>query len=139
MVLWNITVTNIGSDSVPDAKVYLFTGGGGIEPAEQAAYTKDTINGVATFDVPADFYRVGIIAPGYESAYEPHNPPEEWKAFWTCWGAGGAGHDYDFAVTPVIEEPDEPVSLSLGQKLLIITAAIASVCGIAYVVVTKRK
>lgn len=133
MVLWNITVTNIGSDRVPNAKVYLFIEGG-IQPPEQADYTKDTINGVATFDVPAGFYKVGVIAPGYESAYEPHNPPPEWLNIWTCWGAGGAGYDYDFAVTPVVNGP----TLSLLQKALIVSAAIISICGVAYVV-TKRK
>lgn len=133
MVVWNITVTNIGSDSVPHAKVYLFIGGV-IRSPEEADYTQDTINGVATFDVPAAFYKVGIIAPGYKSAYEPHNPPEEWKDVWTCWGAGGAGHDYDFAVTPLIPQNG---GLNLWMGPLIVSATIASIIGAVFV--AKRR
>jgi len=133
MVLWNITVTNIGSDTVANATVYLFIEGG-IQPPEQADYTKKTINGVATFDVPAAFYKVGVIAPNYKSAYEPHNPPEEWLGVWTCWGAGGAPYDYDFAVTPVIAD----VTLALWQKGLIIASAILSMCAAVFVVKRRK-
>ena len=110
MVIWNITVTDINTNmGVANASVYLFEGGGGIEPPENASFSATTdANGVATFDVPSAFYRVGIFASGYASAYEPHNPLPEWLDVWTCWGAGGAGHDYDFAVTP----KDIPVSKS---------------------------
>lgn len=105
MVLWNITVTDIStSKGVANANVYLFEGGGGVEPPENASFSTTTdVNGVATFDVPEVFYRVGVFASGYESTYEPHNPPEEWKNVWTCWGAGGAGHEYDFPVKPSAE------------------------------------
>ncbi len=129
MVLWNIMVTNIGSDSVPDAKVCLFIGGV-IRAPEEADYTQDTINGVAAFDVPAGFYKVGVVAPGYESAYEPHNPPEEWKDVWTCWGAGGAGYDYDFAVTPKIISNG---GINLWVIPLIISATVVSIIGAVFV------
>ena len=102
MVLWNITVTDITTNSgVPNAKVCIFIEGGIETPPENADYIGYTnTNGVATFEVPSAFYHVGIYASGYTSAYEPHNPPPEWLDVWTAWGAGGAGQDYDFAVTP---------------------------------------
>ncbi len=109
MVSWNISVTDINTgNGVEGAKVCLFIAGGGVEPPENADYTQYTnANGLALFEVPAEFYRVGVFAPGYESAYDPHNPAEEWLGVWTCWGAGGAPYDYDFAVRYVGVPPTE--------------------------------
>jgi len=109
MVLWNITVTDITTNmGVANAKVCLLAGGGALcWPPEQADYTAYTdANGLAAIDVTTGFYRVGIIVEGYESAHDPHNPPEG-CVWWTCTGAGGAGSDYDFAVTPTgVPEPN---------------------------------
>ena len=123
MVLWNITVTNINTNKgVPNAKVCLFTEGG-IAPPEQANYTGYTdTNGVATFDVPAAFYHVGVFASGYDSAYEPHNPPPEWLDVWTCWGAGGTGDNYDFAVTPTAGPNGTKSPLLIALPIMIGTA-----------------
>ena len=92
--------TKIG---VPFAEVHLFEGGGGVEPPEAADYKGYTDSeGKAVFEVYG-FFRVGIIARGYESAHEPHIPPGEWKHVWTCWGAVGVARDidYPFAVRSV--------------------------------------
>jgi len=141
MVSWTITVTDIETNKgVANAPVYLFIGGGGIVPPENADYSGTTdAYGAAVFDVPQGFYRVGIIAKDYESAHDPHNPPAEWKDVWTCWGAGGTIGIYDFEVKYVgVTPPPPPPSSSILQKALIVTAAIVSVCGVAYVI-TKRK
>lgn len=137
MVEWKISVIEAGTErGVEGATVYLFLGGGGIEAPELANYTGQTNSeGVAILDVPQDFYRVGIVAINYESAYEPHTPPEEWKAFWTCWGAGGAGHDYPFYVEFIGEEAP-PIPL---WKVGAVAAAIIGGTGIGLVVVRRKK
>ncbi len=148
MVSWIISVTDIDAGKgVANAKVCLFVGGG-IADSEPADYTQYTgANGVTVFDCPAGFYHVGVFAAGYESAYEPHDPPTEWLDVWTCWGAGGAGHDYDFAVRYIGEEPpngngdgliEKWTNLPVLQKALIVTSGILSMCGLAYLV-TRRK
>lgn len=86
--------TKIG---VPFAEVYLFKGAGGVEPPEAADYKEYTdLWGKAVFEV-SDFFRVGIIARGYEQLEgDPCKPPEEWKHVWTCWGAVGVARDIDY-------------------------------------------
>ena len=138
MVLWNIIVTDINTNmGVPNAGVYLFEGSGGVEPPENASFSATTdVNGIATFDVPATLYRVGVFASGYESAYDPHNPPAEWLSVWTCWGFGGAPYDYDFAVRYVGVPPlevDLPVIAGAGLAIAdaaLIAAYLAKVSGL---------
>ena len=101
MPILTVRVIDVTTGSgVSGAGVYLFIEGGSIEPPVNADISGTTgSDGVAQFDVEG-FFRVGIIAKGYESAYDPHTPPEEWKDVWTCWGAVGVARDitYDFPV-----------------------------------------
>ena len=143
MVSWTITVTDIKTNKgVANALVYLFIGGATISPPENANYTGTTdANGAALFEVPQDFYSVGIIAKNYESAYDPHNPPDEWKDVWTCWGAGGAVGIYDFAVKYVgsgFSLVELWNNMSALQKALVITGSIVSICGVAYVMKRRK-
>jgi len=144
MVSWRISVTDIQNNrGVADAGVYLFVGGGGIVEPELADYSGKTgADGAVILDVPEDFYRVGIVAPGYESAHDPHTPPEEWKDTWTCWGAGGAGYDYDFAVKPSAAPPTPPgffdqigewwSSLPWWQKTLVLAGSGTAIAAAVY-------
>ncbi len=115
MVLWNIKVTDITTNrGVANAKVSLIAGGGALcFPSAQAEYTQYTnTNGIATFNIPSGFYRVGILASGYESAHAPHTPA--YGCEWTCHGAGGArdGDTYNFPVKPTVAPPPRPPPLN---------------------------
>jgi len=138
IISWVITVTDRETNKgVPNAKVYLFSKGG-IQPPENADYSEVADeSGAAHFDVPTGFYHVGIIAIGYESAYDPHNPPDEWKDVWTCWGAGGAGYKYDFQLKkiPGYEPPEEPKKLNLA----IVGGFAVALAVIAGVFIIRRK
>jgi hypothetical protein len=101
MVQWTISVTDVDTNTgVANAKVCLFGGSGSMcQNPEEADHTMMTDgNGEATFDVDG-FFIVGIIISGYESAYEPHDPPEDCAYNYAATGAGGAREDtYDFPV-----------------------------------------
>lgn len=128
MPILTVTVTDIDTGrGVANAGVYLFEGGGGIEPPENAYYSKKTDqSGTARFDV-SGFFRVGIAAKGYE-IYDPDDPRaplEEWKDVWTCWGAVGVARDitYDFPVKRVKPEVNYAIAIGLPLAGLAIVGA----------------
>ena len=137
---------------VQNAVVAVFSGGGGIEPPENAFATEITdVDGNAVFLI-SGFYRVGVYAAGYESAYDPHNPPAEWLNVWTCWGAAGVGQviEYPFAVRNVSALPDteqpqttipaEPTSIySVGSFINFVTLAGAACIISGVFLSTKEK
>ena len=100
--------------------VYLFAGGGGIEPPELADYLGVTdALGNAVFDVYETFFRVGIGDRGYEAA-DPHQAPlEEWRDTYCGWGACGVYEEttYEFPLRILVLPPPpiETPILVLGQ------------------------
>jgi hypothetical protein len=73
-------------------KVYLFAGGGGIEPPEKATYTGVTgSNGNAVFTIPSGFYRVLVSSDGgrYVTTDPNMTVPDQWKDTYAAYGALG--------------------------------------------------
>lgn len=128
MPILTVTVTDIDTGrGVANAGVYLFEGGGGIEPPENAYYSKKTDqSGTARFDV-SGFFRVGIAKRGYEAVvpWVSEEVWEPWKDIWTCWGAVGVARDitYDFPVKRVKPEINYAIAIGLPLAGLAIVGA----------------
>jgi hypothetical protein len=106
---------------VPNAKVCLFVGGGGLEqPANSNLSGVTNQSGIVKFDVPSlSFFRVGVIAYGYTASQPDHAPPEGWEKIWSCWGACGVARDfeYQFEVIKSDLSPEAPPISALGIVL----------------------
>jgi len=101
MPILTVTVTDVDMGrGVPRTGVYLFSGGGPVEPPENADLSGTTDATGSVKFTASGFFNVGIIAKGYEAADPNVAPPEAWKDTWTCWGACGVSRDltYDFQV-----------------------------------------
>jgi hypothetical protein len=105
---WVIVITDSTGAPIQGAKVFLFSGGGGIENASMSMMnTTSNVNGEALFPVTG-FYRVGVLMYGYTSADATQMPIGEWVTVWSVWGAGGAGSDYTIRLTPSSVSPPYP-------------------------------
>lgn len=79
-------------------KVYLFEGGGPIEPPENAHHEQPTdLTGETLFEVEG-FFRVGVQIPLRFAAREAEKPVEEWKSVWSAWGAVGVARDITYSI-----------------------------------------
>jgi hypothetical protein len=111
---FNIRIVDVNTSlGVSGADVYLFEGGGGVEPVANAVAHSVTDNdGYVNFQVTG-FYRVGVIKDGYVAGYSVYAPfgidsdGNLWSETWTCWGAGGASAFYTIHVMSI--EPVKPV------------------------------
>lgn len=117
---------------IPSLGVYLFEGGGGIEPAENATHSGETDSaGDAVFEV-LGMFRVCISDGGYEAA-DPHQAvPETWKDVYSAFGACGVSNDYIYPFPLIC--PQE-VSAMLGKA----GAVVASLGLVGMIVDSARR
>ncbi|MFA5365692.1 MAG: carboxypeptidase-like regulatory domain-containing protein [Candidatus Bathyarchaeia archaeon] len=146
---WVIVITDSTGAPIQGAKVFLFSGGGGIETASMSIMNTTTnFNGEALFPVTG-FYRVGVLMYGYTSADSTQMPLAEWVTVWSVWGAGGAGSDYTIRLTPSSISPQAPYTpptptptpppfLSISEMAVLVVTVLAITAVSVWYLKTKK-